>query len=59
MPPPELRGPDDRFDCLAAIERLLDESRATRNRRLLRRAIELWDEEGQRLQTTTCRNRIH
>ena len=52
---------DNRFDRLTTIERLLKEYQVTRDRRLLRRAIELWDEvEAERaLQTSTSRTLIH
>jgi hypothetical protein len=50
---------DDRFERLEAIERLLKEYRATKNRRFLRRAIELWGEvEADRL-LPTGRSQVH
>jgi hypothetical protein len=52
---------DSPSDRLTTIERLLKEYHVTRDRRLLRRAIELWDEiEVERaLLTSTSRTRIH
>jgi hypothetical protein len=59
MPTRDGERGDDRFERLAAIDRLLEEYRATRDRRLLRQAIELWDEvEADRL-LTTGRSQIH
>jgi hypothetical protein len=59
MPKRDGQRCDNRFERLAAIDRLLEEYRATRDRQLLRQAIELWDEiETDRLQTTG-RSQIH
>jgi hypothetical protein len=45
---------DDRLDRLTFIECLLEEYRMTKDRRLLRRAIELWNEvEAERAQEKT------
>jgi hypothetical protein len=51
-------GPIDR---LASIERLLGQYRTTKDRRLLRLAIELWDEvEAERkVLTATSRVQVH
>jgi hypothetical protein len=61
MPIHHLHGTDDRFDRLSAIEQLLEQYRTTQDRRLLRRAIDLWQEvEAQRkLQADPNRTRIH
>jgi hypothetical protein len=47
---------DARVGQLVAIERLLDQYRKTKDRELLRQAIELWDEaEAARARLTTAR----
>jgi hypothetical protein len=48
-----------RFDRLAAITRLLDEYQATKDRQLLRRAIELWHEVKVTRLPTTGQSQIH
>jgi hypothetical protein len=60
MPPPD-HGTDTRSDQLSHIKRVLDEYRVTKDRRLLRRAIELWDEAeaAYKVRADPNRMRIH
>jgi hypothetical protein len=60
MPPPD-PGAAARYDQLSYIERLLDEYRVTKDRQLLRRAIELWDEAeaANKIRAGANRMRIH
>jgi hypothetical protein len=60
MPSHHVRGVDDRLNRLAFISRLLERYRVTKDRRLLRQALELWDEvEADRtLQKSTSRKQI-
>jgi hypothetical protein len=59
MPPPD-RG-TDRSNQLLHIKRVLDEYRVTKDRQLLRRAIELWDEAeaAYKVRADPNRMRIH
>jgi hypothetical protein len=62
MPIGDSGGTTARSHQLSQIERLLEEYRATKDRRLLRRAIELWDEAeaAYKLRTETIRaTRFH
>jgi hypothetical protein len=60
MPSHHARGADDRLDRLASISQLLERYRVTKDRRVLRQALELWDEvEAERtLQKLTSRKQI-
>jgi len=57
MPVDDGRSGAPRADRLGSIERLLEQYRATKNRELLRQAIELWDrlEAERTLQATASR----
>lgn len=57
----DVRGGDTRVEQLAAIERLLEQYRKTKDRETLRQAIELWDKvESARKRTTKIgRTRTH
>jgi hypothetical protein len=60
MPTRDGDGGENRLDRLEVIEQLLVQYRTTKDRRLLRRAIELWDQvQAERLLTTTRRYHIH
>jgi hypothetical protein len=61
MPTPNLHVADTRFARLETVERLLQEYRMTKDRRLLRRAIELWDEieAESTLRATRSQKHVH
>jgi hypothetical protein len=60
MPTDDLYAVDTRFARLETVERLLKEYRITKDRRLLRRAIELWDEiETESMMQATGQKQIH
>jgi hypothetical protein len=52
---------DARLNHLSRIERLLDDYRVTKDRRLLHRAIELWDEAeaASKVRAESTRMRSH
>jgi hypothetical protein len=56
-----LEGTDARLNQLSRIERLLEDYRTTKDRRLLHRAIELWDEAeaSRKVRAKLTRMRTH
>jgi hypothetical protein len=60
MPTDDLHAVDGRFARLETVERLLKEYRITKDRRLMGRAIELWDEiETESMLQATGHKQIH
>ena len=57
MMPGDSGGADGRLDDLSAIERVLEQYRLTKDVRLLRLAIRLWDEIEAVQESTASANR--